>query len=320
MATEQQPPAAPVLASPGELRQPSPNLREPGDAGPSQPVEFRGFDFFAQRDFNEYKDASKAYFAEKNGDPSSWLGDATPPASAHPSLDEPRPEEISSPPSEREQKNEKKILGLRRPWFWTILAIILVIVVVAVGVGVGVGVTRANDSSKSTSAAGPAYVVIYRFNWKFAYLLAHSSDATGTTDTSTDISATTGTTATTPSSSTSTRTSTRSTQTPTPTQGTKIDCPEVNGTIYEVPGSTKKFLQLCGIDYGKEDGAVDLRNVYTETAEDCMDNCAGTTGCTGCGWGFIQGDKGPPFRCWLKRKVNGEPHKAEMSWHFSVLL
>ncbi|KAI1366546.1 hypothetical protein F5Y08DRAFT_337539 [Xylaria arbuscula] len=303
MAAEQQPTATPVLASPREIRQTSPALREPGEAGPSQPVEFRGFDFFAQRDFNEYKDASRAYFAEKSGNPSSWLGDATPPASAHPSLDEPRPEEPPQSPNEREQTSEKTILGVRRPWFWTILAIILVIVIVAVGVGVGVGVTRANDNSKIASAAGPA------------------SDATGTTNTTTGISATGGTnTATTSLSGTSTHTSTRSTPEPTPTQGSKSSCPRVNGTIYEVPGSTKKFLQLCGIDYGKEDGAVDLRNVYTETAEDCIENCAGTKGCTGCGWGFIEGDKGPPFRCWLKSKVNGEPHLADMTWHFSVLL
>ncbi|KAI0434602.1 hypothetical protein F5Y09DRAFT_236005 [Xylaria sp. FL1042] len=302
MATEQQPPVVTVLGPPRELQQ-SPALAESVGAGPSQPVEFRGFDFFAQRDLNEYRDASRAYFAGKSGNPSSWLGDATPPASAHPSLDEPRLEEIPQPPNEGGQTNEKTILGLRRPWFWTLLAIIAVIIIVAVGVGLGVGLPRATNSSKSASAVGPA------------------SDASSTATTSTDAPVAGRMTAATSSvSSTSSRIPTTSTHAPGVTPGAKTSCPQINGTIYGVPGSTKKFLQLCGIDYGKQDGAIDIRNVYTDTAEDCIDNCAGTTGCTGCGWGFIEGDKGPPYRCWLKSNVDGKPHDADMTWHFSVLL
>ncbi|KAI3339948.1 hypothetical protein F4824DRAFT_508127 [Ustulina deusta] len=303
MTTEQQPPAVTVLAPPREPPQSPPNLGEPAGPGPSQPAEFRGFDFFAQRDFNEYKDASRAYFAGKNGNPSSWLGDATPPASAHPSLDQSRPEELPQPSNEREQKHEKTILGLRRPWFWTILAIIAVVVIVALGVGLGIGITRESNNSKSASAAGPA------------------SDATNTTRTSTDTPVTSGMTAATASLSlTLTRTSTTSTQVSMATPRATTSCPEINGTVYEVPGSTKKFLQLCGVDYGKEDGAIDIRNVFTDTAEDCIDNCAGTTGCTGCGWGFIEGDKGPPYRCWLKSNLDGRSHNADMTWYFSVLL
>ncbi|KAI1422228.1 hypothetical protein F5Y12DRAFT_644714 [Xylaria sp. FL1777] len=303
MATEQQPPAATVRAPPREIQQLSPTLGEPAGAGPSQPVEFRGFDFFAQRDFNEYKDASRAYFAGKTGNPSSWLGDATPPASAHPSLEEPRPEEFSQASNEREQNDKKTILGLQRPWFWTLLAIIAVVIIVAVGVGVGIGVPREANSSKSASAVGAA------------------SDATSTTKTSSDTTETGGMTAATASSSpTPTRTPTESTQVTMATPKATTSCPEINGTVYEVPGSTKKFVQLCGVDYGKGDGAVDIRNVYTDTAEDCIDNCAGTTGCTGCGWGFIEGDKGPPYRCWLKNNLDGRPHSANMSWYFSVLL
>ncbi|KAI0814408.1 hypothetical protein GGR55DRAFT_431307 [Xylaria sp. FL0064] len=303
MATEQQrPPAVTVLGPPRELQQ-SPTLGDSAGAGPSQPVEFRGFDFFAQRDLNEYRDASRAYFAEKNGNPSSWLGDATPPASAHASLDEPRPEEISPPPSQGGQQDERRILGLRRPWFWTLLAIIAVIIIVALGVGLGIGLPQATNSSKSPSAVGPA------------------SDASNTAMTSTGAPVTGGMTAVTPSASpTSTRMPTTSTPAPGAIPGTKTSCPGVNGTIYQVPGSTKKFLQLCGIDYGKQDGAIDIRNVYTDTAEDCIENCAGTTGCTGCGWGFIEGDKGPPFRCWLKSNVDGKPHDADMTWQFSELL
>ncbi|KAI1308842.1 hypothetical protein F5Y03DRAFT_83736 [Xylaria venustula] len=302
MATEQQPPAVTVLGSPRELRPSSPTFGQSGEAGPSQPVEFRGFDFFAQRDFNEYKDASRAYFAEKNVHPSSWLGDATPPASAHPSLDAPRPEDFPQPPAQTEQKNGKTILGLRRPWFWTLLAIIAIIIVVAVGVGVGVGVPQAENSSKNANAAvGPA------------------SDATST-GTDNPIATSGMTLATSSVSPTSTRTSTASTQMSMATPGAATSCPDINGTIYAVPGSTKRFIQLCGVDYGKQDGAIDIRNVYTDTAEDCIDNCAGTTGCTGCGWGFIEGDDGPPYRCWLKRNLDGRPHGADTAWQLSVLL
>ncbi|GAP83920.1 putative major capsid protein L1 [Rosellinia necatrix] len=274
-------------------------------AGPSQPVEFRGFEFFAQRDYNEYRDASRAYFAEKNANPSSWLGDATPPASAHASLDEPRPASGEAPYSSNEgqPKSEKRILGLQRPWFWTCLAITIVLVIVAIGVGIGVGVgaKRATDDSKSASAAGLASDT--------------ASTAMSLTQTLATDAMQTGTSSPIP---TSTRAPASSTQPSSPSRSTK--CPGVNGTVYEVPGSTKRFLQLCGVDYGKEDGAVDLRSVFTNTAEDCIDNCAGTKGCTGCGWGFIDGDEALPYRCWLKTNVDEKPHSADATWHFAVLL
>ncbi|KAI0490328.1 hypothetical protein F4859DRAFT_457765 [Xylaria cf. heliscus] len=297
MATEQQQQPA-ALRAPKELRvkQSSPAPGVSSTSGPSQPVEFRGFEFFSQREHNEYKDASRAYFAEKNGNPSSWLGDATPPASAHPSFDEPRPVLGSlSPPNENESRGNKRILGLQRPWFWTVLGILGVIVVVAIGVGVGVGVgaKRSTSSSKTESGVSPA------------------SD--GTTGTSTPgMSALT--------TATSSSSSPAATRTSAANPDARTSCPAINGTVYQVPGSTKKFLQLCGVDYGTEDGAVDIRNVYTDTAQDCIDNCAGTTGCTGCGWGFIEGDKGPPFRCWLKDNVDGKSHAANATWYFAVLL
>ncbi|KAI1113770.1 hypothetical protein F5Y14DRAFT_205269 [Nemania sp. NC0429] len=307
MATEQlqeqpqQPAGVTVLGRPREPQalSLSPSPTPPGDLpaaeGPdpsSQPIEFRGFDFFARRDFNEFKDASRAYFAEKNDAPSSWLGDATPPASAHSSLDEsrPAPAQLSYQSSDKEPKKDKKILGLRRQWFWTILAIIVVVIIVAVGVGVGVSTSRAASSAKSAGVVGPL------------------SNDTSTTTTPTPTHGG-------PSTQTS------STHRPTGTPGAvKKECPEINGTVYDVPGSTKKFLQLCAVDSGKQDGAIDIRNVYTETADDCMDNCAGTVGCTGCGWGFIKGDRGPPYRCWLKTNVNHKSHYANASWHFAVLL
>ncbi|KAI0868447.1 hypothetical protein GGS24DRAFT_506769 [Hypoxylon argillaceum] len=316
MATEQQQqqqqPAVTVLGRPREPpRQPSPTLGASAAAGggadPSHSqthlVEVRDYEFFAQRDFNELKDASRAYFAGKTGNPSSWLGDATPPASAHPSLDESRPVpgEFSYQSSEKESSN-RKILGLHRLWFWTLLAIIAVIIVVAIGVGVGLGTTRAANGSKNANGAGPASDA--------------SSTATGTGPASTNGIAVT-TTAASPTLTQAPTTTSSSSQVSTASPGS---CPDINGTVYAVPGSTKQFLQLCGIDYGKQDGAVDIRNVYTDTAEDCMDNCAGTAGCTGCGWGFIEGDSGPSHRCWLKEDVTKKPHTADMTWHFGVLL
>ncbi|KAI1749713.1 hypothetical protein F4782DRAFT_292331 [Xylaria castorea] len=298
MATEQ-PPA--VLGPPRELRvqHSAPTVGMSSGSEPSQPVEFRGFDFFSQREHNEFKDASRAYFAEKNGNPASWLGDPSPPASAHTSLDEPRPiPRALSPPDENEPRNDKRILGLQRPWFWTVLGILGVIIIVAVGVGVGVGAgTRAASSSKSANGVAPA------------------SDATGTTMTRTSTATTSAM-----AVITSSLSSPAVTRTPTATPKARMGCPEINGTTYQVPGSAKKFLQLCGIDHDKEDGAIELHNVYTDTAQDCIDNCAGTTGCTGCGWGFIDGDEGPPFRCWLKDRVNGRSHRADKTWSFAVLL
>ncbi|KAI1198469.1 hypothetical protein F5X97DRAFT_299243 [Nemania serpens] len=289
MATEQQP-AVTVLGRPREPVAPSPTPSDLAGSEPPQPIEFRGFEYFAQRDFNEFKDASRAYFA-KNDAPSSWLGDATPPASAHPSLDESRtaPGPASYQSSEKEPKKEKLILGLRRQWFWTVLAIILVVLIVAIGVGVGVSTTRAASSSKSAGVVGPT---------------SNDTSTTTTTPTPTHV----------PTASSS------STQVPTATPGAAKECPEINGTVYKVPGSTKQFLQLCAVDSGKQDGAIDIRNVYTETADDCIDNCAGTSGCTGCGWGFIKGDQGPPYRCWLKSNVKHKSHYANASWHFAVLL
>jgi hypothetical protein len=157
MATEQ--PAVTVLSRP---RQQSPS---PGPAGqdPSEPVEFRGFDYFSNREYNQYKDASRAYFgaAEKNGDPSSWLGDATPP---HRSLDEPRSVDggNSGLPNDNDstRSDEGRIIGLRRPWFWTVLATVIVLVLVIIGVGVGVGTTQhANNKSTDPNAVdGATYV------------------------------------------------------------------------------------------------------------------------------------------------------------------
>src|SRR5687767_5271811 len=72
------------------------------------------------------------------------------------------------------------------------------------------------------------------------------------------------------------------------TTTSRASCPAANNTIYSVPGSDKSFLRICGIDYSGEFGgdarAKDIGVVITKNMEDCIVNCAGYPGCTGCGW------------------------------------
>ncbi|KAI1371408.1 hypothetical protein F4677DRAFT_310236 [Hypoxylon crocopeplum] len=285
----------------------------------SPPFEFRGFDFFANRDFNELKNASRAYFAPANGSekhqrlPSTWLGDATPPSTPRQSdvrLDDGLDDELDQrfpvggaifPPPLGGQKppSEKRILGLRRTQFWWLLALVAILLVVAIGVGVGVGVSKGVSHGSSSAAAAAA---------------ASSPVSTSTTPSS-GMSTTTSTSTTSVPSSTGMLSST-----PTPTGNTegKIDCPAANGTTYQVPGSNKQFLRICGIDYSGDE-AEDLRQVPTESILDCMKNCAGTSECTGCGWGYLEGDTGTQHTCFLKGNLK-KSHEADVNWAFAVLL
>ncbi|KAI1453830.1 hypothetical protein F4805DRAFT_478133 [Annulohypoxylon moriforme] len=282
------------------------------NANRSSTFEFRGFDFFANRDFNELKNASRAYFAPTTGSekhqrlPSTWLGDATPPASPRPSR-EVRAigggiggERLLPPLGGQASPSEKRIFGLRRTQFWWLIALITLLLVVAIGVGVGVGVAK-RASQNSTQAQ--------------AQVGAVSSSSSTTTTLGASTSAATGT-PTTQSGSSTTKTS--ATSSTTSNSEGKIDCPAANGTTYQVPGSNKQFLRICGIDYSGDE-ATDLRQVPTESMLDCMKNCAGTNGCTGCGWGYIQGDTGTQHTCWLKGSLK-KSHEADVNWAFAVLL
>ncbi|KAI1438322.1 hypothetical protein GGR50DRAFT_488478 [Xylaria sp. CBS 124048] len=268
----------------------TPSIGEPAEP---EPVQFRGFDFFANRDLNHFRDASRAYFAEKQvGVAASWLGDATPPASARPSV-EGSSRELRG---WRQPPVEKRILGIRQRLFWTLLATLLIVVVVAVGVGVGVGVgtqgsgngSKSADLNGANTAQGAANSTV-----------TSSAHATGT----------------------------RSAPTATTTGGPQAShvsfatCPGVNGTIYDPPGSSKKFLRLCGVDFDKKDGAVDIENMYLGSPTDCIDKCAAAADCTGCGWGVIAGDnQGSLHRCWLKNNLtDNKPHVAEADWYFASL-
>lgn len=52
--------------------------------------------------------------------------------------------------------------------------------------------------------------------------------------------------------------------------------------------------------------------------EECVAQCAREDGCTACGWGSVQGDKGDEHQCWLKGKLGGD-HEARENWTFAIL-
>jgi len=98
-----------------------------------------------------------------------------------------------------------------------------------------------------------------------------------------------------------------------------VTCPnDANNTLYVVPGSTKTFVRYCGIDFNGTDGAYDLSHIYTISMEQCMNVCASSDLCTGCGWGYIDGDKKGNYRCWMKNNLQ-TPHKARDDYCFAVL-
>ncbi|KAH8172377.1 hypothetical protein LIA77_06632 [Sarocladium implicatum] len=193
-----------------------------------------------------------------------------------------------APPAPLPSKERK--CGMRRRTFWIVLAAVLVAIVVAVGVGVGVGVGSSGGDSSSAS---------------------EDKDSSGSNDTTESDTATS-----------SSIPSSTSTSPPRTTTTSRSSCPAANNTVYSVPGSDKSFLRICGVDYSGEFGgdrrAQDIGVVITKNMEDCIVNCAGYPGCTGCGWGIIQGDESDEHRCWLKARL-GESHVARPGWDFAIL-
>lgn len=136
----------------------------------SSVFEFRGFDFFANRDFNELKNASRAYFGPQGGSekherlPSTWLGDETPTGTPRSSDVGPPPRSSLLPPPLGRQSPpvDRGILGLRRSRFWWLVALVALLLLVAIGVGVGIGVGR-RASGNSGDVAASADSVSSRF-------------------------------------------------------------------------------------------------------------------------------------------------------------
>ncbi|KAH7634682.1 hypothetical protein B0T09DRAFT_10021 [Sordaria sp. MPI-SDFR-AT-0083] len=180
--------------------------------------------------------------------------------------------------------------GLRRGVLWAILiAVILLVIVLPLGVGLGVGLSK---SSKSTaieprpSSPEPSP--------NSSAIPSHSQTPAST--------ATTAPTSTTSSSNSK----------PRPTAYS--DCPAANNTMHRIPGLAKSFLRLCGVDYTADD----LGNFLSGNMAECIDACAAMERCTGCSWGYLDGDKGNKHRCWLKGNL-GTAREEPDDWCFAMI-
>ncbi|KAK3388109.1 hypothetical protein B0T20DRAFT_365746 [Sordaria brevicollis] len=92
------------------------------------------------------------------------------------------------------------------------------------------------------------------------------------------------------------------------------DCPAANNTMHRIPGLAKSFLRLCGVDYSADD----LGNFLAGSMAECIDACAAMERCTGCSWGYLDGDKGNKHRCWLKGNL-GTPREEPSDWCFAMI-
>ena len=104
---------------------------------------------------------------------------------------------------------------------------------------------------------------------------------------------------------------TSSSPTPTPTDGFS-SCPTVNNTAF-TSSNDRHFVLHCGIDYGNSESA-NLNSTALSEFSDCMNWCARTTDCTGCGWGLISGKN----MCYLKTNLT-TPHQATATWLFATM-
>lgn len=197
----------------------------------------------------------------------------------------------------------------RRKLLWIIIAVAIVIMIgVAVGVGVGVGVTMARKSAEAQeqaeSSTTPPVSVI-----------GSSPTPTPSATLNPDPSVTSSTSSDAHTSSTvSSSTLTVPYRPPNP----HSDCPAANNTMYQVPGSHKRFLRLCGIDYHGSTSSRDLIHMYTASMADCMNSCASFDQCTAVGWGFLPGDTGKEHRCYMKTDLK-TGHAATTDWCFAML-
>ncbi|KAK4443947.1 hypothetical protein QBC34DRAFT_442936 [Podospora aff. communis PSN243] len=181
-----------------------------------------------------------------------------------------------------EQRDQRKIIGVKQTTFYILLAIGILFGVAAIAVGVGVGIFLQKESSSPETTGQP-------------------SDTTTTTTTTTSIPP-------------------RPPNLPLPTATSStspsitITCPTSNLTLYTSSSTpSRPYLLVCGRDYHSAHGAVDLFNIETPTMNECIDLCARTDGCEGAGWGDYRGR----HVCWLKRLL-GSPQRSQ-EWYFAVL-
>ncbi|KAK3363233.1 hypothetical protein B0T25DRAFT_33064 [Lasiosphaeria hispida] len=195
---------------------------------------------------------------------------------------------------------------INRKRLWVIVAIVLLCVTaIAVGVGVGVGKTKRTSSDAPAAAAAAASTSSVSIRASPTAASSSSRGLAGTFTTSTG-----------PSLSSP---APQATTTTTRIITINSDCPAANNTIYSVPGSTKSFLRLCGLDYSSADGATDLVHVPTNSMAECINNCASYDQCTGCAWGYIAGDNDTgAHRCWMKKELKSS-HVANNDFCFAIL-
>lgn len=179
----------------------------------------------------------------------------------------------------------------RRKFPWLImLGVALLVIAIVVGVGVGVGVaTKRQSVNAEAASSGTA-----------------SPNASGPTVTTSA-----------PSTTRSSATSASSASLPT-LLTKNSDCPAANNTMYAAPGSSKRFLRLCGRDYSGGFGATDLAHVLTSNMSECINKCASFDKCTACGWGYLPGDQGDAHRCWMKTNLQSS-NKAADDYCFAIL-
>ncbi|KAG7110449.1 hypothetical protein HYQ44_010839 [Verticillium longisporum] len=196
----------------------------------------------------------------------------------------------------------RRMCGVRAWVFWGIVALVLIVLT---GVGVGVGVGMSSGGTSAAAAASEAEP-------------SSPLSASPTTSATTELG--TMTVESSPSASTASATPDPTTASassdaafPTATSPGSLICPESNYTLYGVPGSSIRFLRLCGVDYPSQQGAVDIRTLWTESMAECMRNCAGTPGCTGSGWGPAEG------ACWLKKDLTTGSRSDQADWEFALL-
>ncbi|KAJ0312309.1 hypothetical protein COL5a_001990 [Colletotrichum fioriniae] len=241
-----------------------------------------------------------------------------------------------------DRKRKRKCCGMTMWVFWLLVALIIAVVLgVGIGVGVGIGANQKSDQSAATTR----YVLLPLLNFDMrvdlsinkALLSSSTSMPTPTTGassasttmivptmssssamprSSSDATATETSSTTIPTSVTSTSTSAPS---PTATSSGNAICPDADNTVYNVIGSDKRFLRVCGVDYSGDDGAIDMSNTQASTMGDCMEICAKSAQCTGVSWGNVMINGAAELRCWLKRDLK-KSHAAVENWNFAVLL
>lgn len=102
-----------------------------------------------------------------------------------------------------------------------------------------------------------------------------------------------------------------------PTATDAVGCPDANNSPYTASGGAS-FIRYCGIDFGDNGEAKNINSVRTSSMAACMDACAAYTGCTGVGWGYMDGDTGTRHTCYMKSNLD-HAHKAVPGWNFAVL-